>query len=249
VTNAPVAIGGSAPHQLAAAPGTPTAVTNVQPTQPSMGEDTMLTPILSAVLGAALSVAPASTTSLPPSSTTPHILGACQTGYVLESGENYGDDVSPMPDAELYFYHYTSEAFRKTHDVDSSLNNPMQAQVEVLVPPKYGELLDEGNPASGEWYRQGFEGKHLYRYVPDKGHETDSDRFTIRVTLKSVQVDIQYHMEAVPFGYRPDESCPREIWKISQIDVKDLDGTDLASTGFTPDAPTERGQVHFPSDK
>lgn len=62
VTNKPVPIGSSNIHPLIAGLGTLAPVLN---TQPTTEEDTMVTPILSAVMGAALSVAPAKDRAMP----------------------------------------------------------------------------------------------------------------------------------------------------------------------------------------
>jgi hypothetical protein len=207
-----------------------TAPLLVQPTTTSAENNAMRMSGLKWLSGMTLGVAVSATSVATAQAATDYAMGECQ---VATAGENEsGVQVLPTVDADSYIMRYQNQSSSPLKKYASSKYSFREAAIKVLIAPKHGEfILDSTSNPAISTAKEGW-----YVYVADKGF-TGEDTFVVQVEKYGLSIQIHYTIE-VPM---PDEAtyglCDPEHWKISQIDVEDINGTALASTTFTSETP------------
>ena len=190
------------------------------------------------ISGIALGAAVSAASLTPAQAATNYAIGICEIADSVTVGtDTPGAQISPTYDANSYIVTYQSNTHLSKYVSDKY--SFYDAATKVLVAPKHGKLIWDPNTglnisaAKSGWYY----------YVSNKGYSGE-DTFVMQVEKYGLKINIHYTIEIPspddqPYDrkWNPDGFCEPSEWKISQIDIEDTDGTALASTTFTPDAP------------
>jgi VCBS repeat-containing protein len=178
-------------------------------------------------LGAAVSAASMTTAQ----AVTSYVIGRCEIADSITVGtDTPGAMIRPTYDANSYIVNNQRNSPLKKYVSDKY--SFYEAATKVLVAPKHGELI--WDPNTGPNISAAKDG--WYYYVSNKGFSGD-DAFVIQVEKYGLKINVHYKIAVPEFNEDMYGRCDPAEWKISQIDVEGADGTDLASTTFTPDAP------------
>lgn len=183
------------------------------------------------ISGIALGAMVSTTSMTTAQAVTSYAMGKCEIANSMTVGTDApGVMIRPTYDADSYIVNYQKDSPLSKFVSDNYSFD--KAATKVLVAPKHGELIWDPNTGPNiSAARDGW-----YYYVSTKGFLGD-DAFVIRVEKYGLKINIHYKIAVAEFNEDMYGSCDPAEWKISQIEVDGTDGTELASTTFTPDAP------------
>jgi hypothetical protein len=219
-------------HLLVAASDTSSASAG-QSLSTSQESDTMLTSgskLLSGIaLGAAMSAASVATAQ-----TTPvYAIGRCEVARSITVGTDApGVTIAPTIAADSYMLDYQSDINSPLKKYATDEYSFYQAVTKIMIAPKHGQvILDPNTGPNISAAKDGW-----YYYVSDKRFSGE-DTFAMQVEKYGLKIKVYYTIEVPASDESPNGLCSWDQAKMSQIQFENADGTALASTTFTPNAP------------